>query len=166
DGANFYFLGHKYPLSFEASVSKRCRIHFEGHQWKVSLPGHLTPAERHQQIKHKLIKWYRHQAVEVFGGRLPLHADRMGVQPRKMAIRSQKRLWGNCHYSTQTIYFNWQVVMAPLEVIDYVMVHELCHLMVPNHSKRFWNKVKTYYPNHKDCQGWLKSHTMDLMLPL
>jgi hypothetical protein len=89
----------------------------------------------------------------------------MGVEPKKIAVRTQKRLWGCCDYHTQTIHLNWQIILSPIRVIDYVVVHELCHLTVPNHSKRFWKKVEKIIPDFKRHKQWLAVNHIDMVLP-
>ena len=111
-----------------------------------------------------MIQWYRRQAEEILGSRLFHYARLIGVEPKKIAVRTQKRLWGNCDYRTRTIHLNWQIVLAPLEVMDYVVVHELCHLIVPNHSKRFWQRVEKTMPDFKKHKQWLKDHAVDMVV--
>lgn len=83
------------------------------------------------------------------------HAKVMGVNPRAVSVRDQRTRWGSCSNSG-TLSFNWRLVMAPPEVLNYVVVHELAHMKVPNHSREFWAVVARYYPRYKECRLWLK----------
>jgi hypothetical protein len=77
------------------------------------------------------------------------------VAPCKVVIKDQKTRWGSCS-KKGNINLNWRLIMAPLHVIDYVVVHELCHLKVMNHSKDFWNLVESIQPNNHERRRWLK----------
>ncbi|MGN1148530.1 MAG: M48 family metallopeptidase [Lachnospiraceae bacterium] len=79
----------------------------------------------------------------------------------KITIRNQKTRWGSCS-QTGTLSFNYRLMMAPPAVIDYVIVHELCHLTHMNHSKAFWNKVANVMPDYKIRKQWLKEHGAEL----
>jgi len=165
-GKEFLFLGKKYKLSvFERNI-KRGNIsfnHLEG--WFVTVPQKLSYKERRIKVKTKMLQWYRIQAKEILGGRIFSYSRIMGIEPKKIAVRSQKRLWGCCDYNTQTIHFNWQIILSPIKVVDYVVVHELCHLTIPNHSKRFWKKVEKFMPDFNCHKQWLKANHLDMALP-
>jgi predicted metal-dependent hydrolase len=89
-------------------------------------------------------------------------APALGVTPARIQIRDQRSRWGSC--STRgTLSFNWRLVLAPFEVLDYVVVHELCHLREPNHSRRFWKLVETRRPNWRDQRDWLHEHGPELL---
>lgn len=81
----------------------------------------------------------------------------IGVKPLHISIRDPKTRWGSCS-SRGTISYNWRIVMAPEHIIDYLVVHELCHLKVPNHSALFWQHVHLHIPNYKECRKWLKNN--------
>jgi predicted metal-dependent hydrolase len=89
-------------------------------------------------------------------------ADELGVEPGQIQIRDQRTRWGSCS-STGTLSFNWRLVLAPFEVLDYVVVHELCHLRVANHSRRFWQLVETRRPGWRAQKAWLDEHGPELL---
>jgi len=89
-------------------------------------------------------------------------ADRLGVAYRRIRIGGQRTLWGSCSPSG-TLSFNWRLVLAPAEVLDYVVVHELCHLRVPNHSRRFWALVEELRPHWREQRDWLREHGPELL---
>lgn len=166
DGNEFLFLGKKYPLKVVGSYSSRSEIIFsEESGWQVRLP--VGKEFDHEKvIKAKFVEWYAHQAREFMASRVFHFGRIMGRQPDEVAVRTQKRVWGNCDYSNKRIHFNWQILQAPKEVVDYVVVHEIAHLFEPNHSPRFWRKVAEHMPNYKHHQQWLKNNAVDLTLPL
>ena len=89
-------------------------------------------------------------------------AEALGVRWSRIEIRDQRSRWGSC--STRgTLSFNWRLVLAPFEVLDYVVVHELCHLREPNHSPRFWALVAGRRPDWSASRDWLREHGEELL---
>jgi predicted metal-dependent hydrolase len=89
-------------------------------------------------------------------------AQELGVAFKRIEIRDQRTRWGSC--STRgTLSFNWRLVLAPYDVLDYVVVHELCHIREPNHSRRFWKLVETRRPGWREHRDWLHSHGPELL---
>ena len=164
-GNNFLFLGKKYSLQVKATDVRYSRIAFDGDQWDICVPERLEGQERQEAVKSKLVQWYRLQAKEIFGGRIFHYARQMGLEPDTIAVKTQKRIWGSCAHREKAISLNWHLVLSPMHVIDYVVVHELSHLLVPNHSARFWKQVEQVLPDYKERQKWLKDYQLDMVLP-
>lgn len=93
--------------------------------------------------------------------RLDHYIPRIGRAPGRVAIRDQKSRWGSCSQKGN-VNFNWKLIMAPPEALDYVVVHELCHLYEFNHSSRFWALVENQIPDYAVWKKWLKQHAEDL----
>jgi predicted metal-dependent hydrolase len=89
-------------------------------------------------------------------------AERLGVAYRRIRIGDQRTLWGSCS-ARGTLSFNWRLILAPLEVVDYVVVHELCHLLVPNHSPSFWSLVERRRPGWREQRAWLREYGPELL---
>ena len=89
-------------------------------------------------------------------------AGRVGVAYRRIRIGAQRTLWGSCS-PRGTLSFNWRLVLAPPGVVDYVVVHELCHLQVPNHSGSFWALLEHHRPGWRDERAWLREHGPELL---
>jgi predicted metal-dependent hydrolase len=89
-------------------------------------------------------------------------ASRIGIEYRRIRIGGQRTLWGSCS-PRGTLSFNWRLVLAPIEVLDYVVVHELCHLHVPNHSGRFWALVEHHRPQWREQREWLREYGPELL---
>jgi len=164
-GQEFLFLGQKFRIEIEETAASRAKVTFDGNRWTVRLPETVSAEGQQHHIRSQMIRWYREQAKEILGGRVWHYGRIMAVQPQTIAIRTQRRIWGSCDYRQKSVRLNWQIVMAPLAVIDYVVVHELCHLTVPNHSRRFWQKVAQVMPDYQKRQKWLKDNALDLVLP-
>ncbi len=165
NGNQFLFLGTKYELEIVEADIKQGRISFDGLKWTVRIPVMDCAEDQQPVVRQKLIQWYRAQAKEIFGGRVFHYARMMGMEPQKVTVKTQKRIWGSCDHRKGTINLNWYLVLSPLDVIDYVVVHELCHLKVPHHSKRFWGSVEKVLPDYKKRQRWLKVNAHDMALP-
>lgn len=102
-------------------------------------------------------KWIREYARKVIETRTKDIAEKYGFKYKKISIRAQSTRWGSCS-SDRNLNFNWKLIMAPVEVLDYVIVHELCHTVEMNHSKSFWNLVASVMPNYKVYRDWLKKN--------
>lgn len=98
-------------------------------------------------VKEALIEWYLVHAETKIKERVSRFAQLIGQEPVLVRVKNQERRWGSCSRSG-IIRFNWKIVMAPISVMDYVIVHELCHLMYPHHSAKFWQKVRTILPDY------------------
>lgn len=167
-GQKFLFLGKRLQLEI-AEYSHRdfqsTKLSFDGTRWMATVPFALSCHERECHLKERFLGWYRRQAEEILGGRVFHYARLMGVWPKEIAIKTHKSLWGSCNFRKQKIHLNWQIVMSPTEVIDYVVVHELCHLTVPNHSKLFWHSVQQILPDYKSHRAWLRIHQKEITHP-
>ena len=102
-----------------------------------------------------LEKRYRQAAKEYIPKRADYYAQLLGVTYERIRIADQKTRWGSCS-SKGTLSFNWKLMLAPPKVLDYVVVHELCHLIEMNHSPRFWKQVENVIPDYKEYRKWLK----------
>jgi predicted metal-dependent hydrolase len=89
-------------------------------------------------------------------------AGRIGVSYRRIRIGAQRTLWGSCS-GRGTLSFNWRLVLAPPDVVDYVIVHELCHLRVPNHSGVFWALLERHRPHWRQQRAWLREYGPELL---
>lgn len=111
--------------------------------------------KRKIEIRQKLIGWYRSQARIKINELINIHKKYLDVEPNKIVIKKQKKRWGSCS-SKKNLNFNWKIIMAPLKVIEYLVVHELVHLIHPNHSKDFWQTVAEIIPDYEKKKEWLR----------
>lgn len=112
----------------------------------------------------QLTHWLKSQGKIALEDLTEKWSNEMQLFPTKVQLRDQKTKWGSCS-SRRTITFNWRLIMAPQEVMEYVVIHELAHLKEMNHSSRFWNIVAQYCPSHKSQRAWLKAHGSKMVLP-
>lgn len=108
-----------------------------------------------------LIRWYKRNAKVKFAEKVARYSKVVGVSARSIAIKTFKSRWGSCS-AEGDIDFNWVVVMAPNRIVDYIVVHELCHLLHHDHSRKFWAEVERVMPDYSECKAWLKvnGHTL------
>lgn len=118
----------------------------------------LTPAQR-----SALEARYRQAARNYFPERVAYYEAILGVTHGSIAIRDQKTRWGSCS-SKGNLNFNWRLMLAPPRILDYVVVHELCHRIEMNHSQAFWHVVETVLPDYRELRKWLKENGRTLVL--
>jgi len=106
-------------------------------------------------IRLALIQWYKDRAIDYLTMRTTELAEQTGLKPKSITIKSYKARWGSCTIHAE-LHYNWQLIQAPAEIIDYVIIHELCHIQHHNHSRQFWQLVEQHYPNYKTARHWLK----------
>lgn len=148
DGSALPFLGRSLRLVFEQTQVRRIRVERCGETLHVRIPAALQGEPRHAAVVRALERWYRDRAAEQFDAAVRRWAPLVGAEPAAVLVRAQRRRWGSC--STRGVLrLNWRLVLAPPELIDYVVVHELSHLRVPNHSPAFWAQVARVLPAWK-----------------
>lgn len=94
--------------------------------------------------------------IALISERAQIHCRRMNLMPSKIVIKAQHSRWGSCSGRTRRIYLNWRLVKAPVEIIDYVIIHELGHLKHPNHSREFWAFIGEFAPDWRRHRKWLR----------
>lgn len=150
DGSIFYYLGDPVRLL----PQKSCGESVWCVQGELMIDQKMaTPRKRQEQLE----KWYRKQAKENIENRVSLFSGLIGESPNKVTIKTQKKRWGSCS-SLRNLNFNWKLIMMPQEIIDYVVVHELCHLKEMNHSEAFWSLVGEILPDYRKRKEWLKNN--------
>jgi hypothetical protein len=133
-GESFLFLGKPYKLSFS---------HYT--QTPVDFRGCFIIAQKNQSHARQLLtQWYKKQATQKIAERVEWYSRTLGLTYRAVNITDARKRWASCTQKGN-LNFTWRLIMAPLSIIDYVVVHELAHLEVKNHSGEFWNKIKTAF---------------------
>jgi len=113
-------------------------------------------------VKRALETLYRRKARERFEARAEHYAGEMGVEYEQIEVRNQRTKWGSCS-TTGTLGLNWRLLMAPPEVVDYIIVHELAHLRESNHTDAFWSLVAEHDPDYETHAEWLEEHSTRLI---
>lgn len=109
------------------------------------------------KYKRVLEKWLREAAKKVIEEKINKYCTIMNKVPKEIKIKEQKTKWGSCTYDNR-IFFNWKLIMAREEAIEYVVVHEMCHMIHKNHSKEYWCTVERFMPSYKKEHKWLKDN--------
>ena len=123
----------------------------EERQLKLPLPSALTA----RQIEEIVMEWYRDQALTCFSERIAYYADKLGVTRPQLRLSRAKTLWGSCN-SRGVVHLHWRLIQMPLNLVDYVVAHELSHLIEMNHSPAFWQTVGRVYPDYVTARKQLK----------
>jgi predicted metal-dependent hydrolase len=152
-GEAFLFLGQNYSL--ELVRESRGEVRLNGRRFELSRDD--------RKIGRTLFQhWYCTQAKKHIGPRVANLAKSMGVAFKRISVRDLKYRWGSCT-PNGTITFNWRIVQAPMVVVDYLIAHELAHLLEPNHSPEFWNIVAVQVPSWPKARNWLRVHGANLL---
>lgn len=117
----------------------------------------LIPQGDRLQTRQAFRNWYRKQATTIILPRVSRYAEELGVKVAEAAIVDNRLRWGSCT-TKNNIRLNWRLIKAPMAVIDYVIVHELAHLLEANHTPDFWNIVRAKLPGAEKSKAWLKAH--------
>ena len=154
DGAHVPYLGRLVPLSIGKGRAQRPQVAWrEG--FVVSVPPGLDENEEEALVEEALRRWLRRQAGIEAKAIVDRHGPTHGLTPSAIRIKDQKQLWGSCT-ARGAINLNWRLIFAPPPVLEYVVVHELCHLRVRNHQKEFWRLVAEVLPDYGPQRRWLK----------
>ena len=149
------------------------RIPFRGEEFILTLTPKLRGAvpQLHGEILHvpvgmeaevvhiekAVTQWYRSEALQVFRECVEHFAPLLQVAPREIKLTAARTQWGNCSMHG-VVRLNWQLVKMPLHLIDYVVIHELAHLVEMNHSSAFWSVVESAFPDYKQCRKELRGY--------
>ncbi len=131
----------------------RTRVHRRG---DVLLVPHGDP-------RPALERWYRRNARAEIAPRLDRAVEALGTSYSALTVRNQRTRWGSCS-STGAMSFNWRLLLAPEDVLEYVVWHEACHLLVLDHSPRFWSLLGRHLPDYAEPRRWLRRHGQTLVL--
>ena len=146
-GESILYLGRTYRLDFRDADEER-----------VKLDGKFVVCgPRHADLKSLFRDWFIERAKQTIPPRAEFYAERMGAAYNAIMISDMKYRWGSCT-PKKNLNFNWRLIKAPMHVVDYVVVHELAHVLEDNHSPRFWQHIRTQVPKFESCKEWLKRH--------
>lgn len=150
EGSQVNFLGGSYTIVF-AEIKKPDISHDQ-----IQIP-------LNKKTKVEVVKFLRRRAAEYLIHRTSTLAARHDLHPAKVSIRDTSSRWGSCSRQ-RNINLNWRLAFAPLEVADYVINHELAHLVHMNHSQRYWNKLQEIMPDYETWRKWLKQNSHSLQI--
>lgn len=147
NGESAPYLGREYRI--EIVETKSGEVEF--------LRAFLIPVSQQRKRREALKAWYIARAKEMILSRVEKTAHELGVKYKAAKIVDNRYRWGSCTLDN-VVNFNWRLIKAPMFVVDYVIVHELAHLLENNHTDRFWNIVRAKNPTMEKAKTWLKEH--------
>lgn len=121
----------------------------------------LYLGEAHPKPKTDVVKWYRTEAKNYLTKRTEFLAKKYNFKYNRLFVRDSQNKWGNCS-KEKNISLNWRLIKAPPQVIDYVILHELCHSVILKHTQAFWLKLSTVCPSYNEQAEWLKKYGKSL----
>lgn len=158
EGEGLLYLGSYYPIETEFDATATRPV-------ITLLPDSILIRTIQPEIVlagSDLEDWYRARAHDLVIERVMYYQPQIPIKPQRIRIKSQRRRWGSCSAKCN-LNFNWKLALIPLDIIDYVVVHELCHLVHLNHSRHFWDLVASILPDYKERRAWLRRHPMPTM---
>jgi predicted metal-dependent hydrolase len=153
-GARFEYLGNEYLLEIVQGQKKSLLM--EDGKFKLAMSAR-------QAARLAFERWYREQARKIISERVDYYVQLHGFQYSRLGITSARTRWGSCSASG-ALNFSWRLIQAPIEVVDYVVVHELVHTVIHNHSGRFWKRVEQTMPDYRERRTWLRKNGLRLLL--
>jgi predicted metal-dependent hydrolase len=147
EGEIFWFLGRAYPLHIVDDAGtgvQRTDL--------LCVSRTIMP-----DIRSGIQRWYREEAHKEIHSRCMWFSMMTGYSPASVRITDARQRWGSCT-CRGGLNFSWRLIQAPLEIVDYVIVHELVHLRQPDHSRQFWAKVEALMPDYKRRRNWLRDN--------
>ena len=152
-GELFPYLGAAYPLEI-----------VEGQREPLRLDGAFRlAASQRTDAPTAFERWYREQARQILTARLEFFAHQYDFHYQGIRITSARTRWGSCSASG-SLSFSWRLIQAPQDAVDYVVVHELVHTAIHNHSKQFWRRVAAILPTYREHRQWLREHGRELLM--
>jgi len=153
-GSNFMYLGKNYKLKLIPNGFEQVKL-LNG-CFVLGINGCVRDKNQQSIVREKLVDWYCRQSEKHLRKRTDFYGKILGVEPKKIQVKQYKSRWGSCS-AKGDIGYNWTIIMAPNHVIDYIVVHELSHILEHNHSPAFWLRVEGIIPNYKLSRDWLKN---------
>ena len=158
DGEAFAYLGRNYRL--------KCA---NGSEESVKLKsGYLNVTTKNgkrnsEHIKVAIEQWYRTKALSRLIDKTRRYSAILKVEPTSINLKDYKAMWGSCS-PKGVVSYNWRIILAPHKIVDYIVVHELCHLIEPNHSSKYWKQVMSVIPDYENSKEWLKNNGSSLLI--
>jgi len=162
EGASIPYQGKQAIIRLKTSTLKTVKVVFERAVFTIDIPVRVDEKEKHEFIRLALIDWMKNQALKQMKEMIDIYAEKYNLYPRMIRIKTQKSRWGSCGIHND-INLNWLLILTPPKVMEYVVIHELCHIKERNHSANFWLLVEKHCPDYREHRLWLKQNGHDVM---
>lgn len=164
DGEKHLYFGVEYPLwVLRNRRRKKGEVFFVGDAFEVEIPFGLSERRERYLVEDLMKGWYLKSGKAEIEEKAKYYAERLGVEFNRVTIKRVSSIWGSCS-TNNNLNFNRKLIMAPHEVVDYVVIHEVCHLLERNHGPRFWALVGRLDGDYKKHRKWLKANHQLLTL--
>ncbi|QAA30661.1 M48 family metallopeptidase [Clostridium manihotivorum] len=156
DGQIVYYLGRPYELEFNYGLKNSLQFKQNKFVFTIEASKNGKNPLLEEIAKDMLMNWFRKEAKEYLNKRTFELADKLGLSVNKVYIKNVKTIWGSCS-SKNNINYNIKLISMPEGIIDYVIIHELCHTLERNHSDKFWGLVEKIIPDYKERRNFLNT---------
>ncbi|MDB2337752.1 M48 family metallopeptidase [Amylibacter sp.] len=158
DGEAFAYLGRNYRLKCAKGVEESVKLK----------SGYLNVTTKNgkrnsEHLKAVVEQWYRTKALSRLIDKTRRYSAILKVEPTSINLKDYKAMWGSCS-PKGVVSYNWRIILAPHKIVDYIVVHELCHLIEPNHSSKYWKQVMSVIPDYENSKEWLKNNGSSLLI--
>jgi predicted metal-dependent hydrolase len=160
-GTRIPFQGQALQLEVLPGLFEADEIRRKGDRLIVRVGNVASDADCQKAVQHVLRRWLSHQARDICRARVPFWTRKIGLSPGRVTIKDMSSRWGSCS-ARGNVSISYRIVMAPPWVMDYLLVHELCHLRHMNHSADFWAAVREVFPRVDEARRWLREHSAEL----
>ena len=155
-GEKFLLRGRRYRLKvFQNEYCSKSSLTFKNGKFIATVPKDLHESDYRESIRPLFISYYHQKAEKVINERLNRYLKYFNDRPSGIIVKDFKSKWGSCSKDNK-LRFNWRIVMAKTSIIDYLVVHELCHIEHKNHSKDYWDAVQAIIPDYEERKKWLR----------
>ena len=158
DGEAFAYLGRNYRLKCAKGLEESVKLK-SGYLNVTSKNGKRNS----EHIKAAIEQWYRTKALSRLVNKTKRYSAILKVEPTSINLKDYKAMWGSCS-PKGVVSYNWRIILAPHKIVDYIVVHELCHLIEPNHSSKYWKQVRSVIPDYEHSKEWLKNNGSSLLI--
>lgn len=155
-GAKIPYRGRRMRLTVRAIPEDTIVTHYRN-GFVVDVPQSVSPGDRDGVIKHVLELWLRRRVEDDAVAFARRYSRKLGQEPKAIRIKDQKHLWGSCG-KDRIVNLNWRLIFMPKTILEYAVVHELCHLRYRHHSVAFWSLLKRLLPDYEPRKAWLERH--------
>lgn len=162
----FYYKGQKYKIVFNEIGDKKIIIKINDDEkiLEIKVLKNLSKESRKEYLDKGIKKFLKSNTQEIIDKKLLSWSNKTNIKYKTVQVRDAISKYGSCTVGKKALHFSSRLVMLPDDVIDAIIVHELCHIIHPNHSKEFYNLVETFIPNYKKIDIWLKKNGNLIML--
>ncbi len=158
DGEKHLYFGEEYPLAvIPATGVATARLSFLYNRFEAKVPAHHTQLQQKKDLKEAMLRWYLDNGKRIITEKVNHFTKLLNVSYNRIVLKKVSSIWGSCSHKNN-LNFNRKLIMAPHKVVDYVVIHEVCHLVHHHHRKSFWDLVRSIDPEYKDHVRWLKKN--------